>query len=386
MPINTPMKKTISSLLILGLVSPLSLFAQTDGTMMAVPTSAPVPTLYTAEGTSADVAMPTAPAPTDAQTTGLPTGKREPAPRNTEGSQPAIKKVMQANQRETMQTTVAPRDAASGQATGKALAPRDAASGQATGKRLLGGSSTTEDMMKVKEKANRAMEQRASSSLAGTRGFCTEIEKTLSYIDTKAVKIDDKKQAVQGKVDTNRAENRADVDKTRTENRAKRENQFAELRKRAITDAQKQAVEAFIKSMEQALTVKNTAMDAILAKHRATVDKVTTSRRADTEKAIATLKSSVEAAKAKAKADCAAGTSGEVARTSLKASMDAAMQTFRTTVSSIEKVKDVTQADKDARKAEIDAIEATFKKSVDQARMDLKNALRPIAASSTTNQ
>jgi autotransporter translocation and assembly factor TamB len=98
------------------------------------------------------------------------------------------------------------------------------------------------------------------------------------------------------------------------------------------------------------------------------------------------LKISVDQAKAKAKTDCAGGVSGDQARTALKTSMEQAMQTFRTTVQSIEKSKDITQEEKDARKTEIDAIETAFKKSTSQARNYLNSALRLVAATSTTNQ
>lgn len=333
------MKKILSTALITSLVAPLLVLAQTDGQAQIMPTSMAVPTMQTME------------MPAD-------------APTNTEAG----------------------RDTASGQATGRKMgAPRDAASGLATGKRMMAaGTSSPEALMKAKEKANRMMDNRASST-PGSKGFCSELDRALTYLDTKAVKIDTKKQTRESTVDQKRVEMRSGVDQNRAENKAKRENQFTELRSRATTETQKAAVEAFIKSMEQALSVKNAAMDAVIAKHRAEVDKITTSRRADTEKAMATLKTSVEAAKTKAKTDCAGGVANDTARNTLKTSVEGAMQTFRTTVQGIEKVKDVAQSERDARKAEVDTIEATFKKSIEQARKDLKNAFSQSSATSTTN-
>ncbi len=219
-------------------------------------------------------------------------------------------------------------------------------------------------------------------------GFCTQIEKALITINNKGMMGAEKRTEAMNNQADKREDRRTDVDMRRTENQAKRKSQIEELTKRATTEEQKLAVAKFSTALTEALSVKNKAIDTLLATHRAEVDKAVASRKAEVDKALATLTSSIEAAKTQAKNDCANNVDGNVIRTNLKNSIQKAQESFKSSVTSIEKVKDVSEASRNLKKAELKKIEETFRKSVESARNDLKTAFRTpkttVATSSTT--
>ena len=218
-------------------------------------------------------------------------------------------------------------------------------------------------------------------------GFCTQIEKALITINNKGMMGAEKRTEAMNNQADKREDRRTDVDMRRTENQAKRKSQIEELTKRATTEEQKLAVAKFSTALTEALSVKNKAIDTLLATHRAEVDKAVASRKAEVDKALATLTSSIEAAKTQAKNDCANNVDGNVIRTNLKNSIQKAQESFKSSVTSIEKVKDVSEASRNLKKTELKKIEETFRKSVESARNDLKTAFRaPKAAASSTTQ
>lgn len=217
-------------------------------------------------------------------------------------------------------------------------------------------------------------------------GFCSQIDKILVQIGNGGQTSGEKRTENIEKRDEKRTEVRTEVDTRREENDTKRKSQLSELTRRATTDEQKAAVLAFTTAIEKALLDKKTATDALLAAHRKEVDLVVASRREATDKALATLKADIETAKSKAKADCSNSVTGESVRTTLKDSIQRAQQAFRTTMQSIQ--KDTASSKREDKKEELKTIEATFKKSVEQARNNLKAAFRkvqPTAASTTSN-
>lgn len=219
-------------------------------------------------------------------------------------------------------------------------------------------------------------------------GFCTQIEKALITINNKGMMGAEKRTEAMNNQADKRADRRTDVDMRRTENEAKRKSQIEELTKRATTEEQKLAVAKFSSALIEALSVKNKAIDTLLATHRAEVDKAVASRKAEVDKALATLTSAIETAKTQAKNDCANNVDGNVIRTNLKNSIQKAQENFKSSVTSIEKVKDISEASRNLKKAELKKIEETFRKSVESARNDLKTAFRApkttVATSSTT--
>lgn len=232
-----------------------------------------------------------------------------------------------------------------------------------------------------------AREPRTATSTK--QSFCSQIDKVLITLDNRGSSTTEKRTEILKKQADNRNEHRGQVDARREENEAKRKSQIAELTKRATTNEQKLAITKFSTALEEALTIRNKAVDALLVKHRAEIDNVVASRKAEIDKAHATLTASLEEAKTQAGTECANSVEGSTVRNNLKMSIQKAQETFRATVSSVEKVKDVGETRKAEKKEELKKIEGTFKKSIETARDELKMALkasRPTESSTTTLQ
>jgi hypothetical protein len=138
--------------------------------------------------------------------------------------------------------------------------------------------------------------------------------------------------------------------------------------------------------MDQALKTRDTAMDQVILTHKAEVDKATAARRMETEQALAIRKGDVEVAENKAKADCAGGVASDAVRTTLRGSIEKAQETFIATIKNIERVKDVTEDSRNAKKAELKKIEETYVASMKKAKEDLKLAFKTTGNASTTKQ
>ena len=326
------MKKTVSLLIVTTLLFPSILLAQVEGTMV------------TQEAPN-DTARPT-PIPTE----GRPMMVRE--------GQGAIKqKIMMRN--------------------GIATSSRPLGVGTGTMREMMRGG-LPNDGTRMKATGTRPL------ALQAKQNFCTEIDKVLTSIDTKAIKIEDKREVALNTRDAKRTSVRTEVDVRRDENESKRKAQLDELTRRATTEAQKQAIATFAAAMTSALLTKDVAIDAILLAHRTEVDTITTARKADISKAITALKTEIDAAKTKAKADCANQVAGDTVRSTLRTSIEKAQETFRTTVKSIEKVKDVSKESRDAKKEAVRMAEEAFKVTIKKAKDDLKLALTVTATASST--
>ena len=227
---------------------------------------------------------------------------------------------------------------------------------------------------------------RSNASTTRESGFCTQIDKILVQIGNGGQTSGEKRIENMEKRDEKREAVRTSVDIRRVDNEAKRKTQLDELMKRATTPEQKTAVTTFTTDMNKALLDKKTATDLIITAHRKDVDQVVASRRTVYDKALATLKTDIDAAKSKAKTDCANNVSGDSVRQNLKEAIKKAQDTFRTTLQILQ--KDTLAAKKDAKKVELQAVEDAFRKNVEPARKNLKEALKAqptVTPSTTTN-
>jgi ribosomal protein S21 len=125
-----------------------------------------------------------------------------------------------------------------------------------------------------------------------------------------------------------------------------------------------------------------------LISHRDEIDSAVIARKDFINKALTTLKTDIETAKTKAKSDCVSGVPGKTVRIDLKNSIQKAQKNFKKTVSSLGAIKESVTVNNDTKKTELKKIEDAFKKSIEQARVDLKNALkqRTATAVATTTQ
>lgn len=216
-------------------------------------------------------------------------------------------------------------------------------------------------------------------------GFCAQIDKLLVNIGNGAQTSGEKRVENIEKREDKREVKRTEIDTRRDENETKRKSQLEELTKRAKTDEQRTAITAFTTAIDKALEIKKAAIDAVLLAHRNEVDALIATRKTAADKALTTLTSDINNAKTKAKTDCTNSVAGETVRTNLKDSIQKAQLTYRITMRSLP--KEIPEAKIDTKKEELKTIEETFKKSVEQARNDLKAAFKVPAstATSTTN-
>ncbi len=220
--------------------------------------------------------------------------------------------------------------------------------------------------------------------------FCQDLEKTFLYIDTKVTHSEDKKTMTASTTVEKHEVLNTEIAEKHHENETNKNAQIAELKRRATTDAQKQAVATFITTMDEALKTRDAAIDQVLIRHRSEVDKATTARRMETAQALAIRKADIEVAKNKAKTDCTgpsdATLSPEAIRIALRTSIEKAQGTFVATIKNIDKVKDVTEDSRNAKKAELKKIEETYVASMKKAKEDLKLAFKTTGNASTTKQ
>ncbi len=217
-------------------------------------------------------------------------------------------------------------------------------------------------------------------------GFCAQMDKLLVNIGNGTVTSGENKIENGEKRDDKREEKRSTVDERRDDNAAKRKEQLEELTKRATTDAQKTAIIAFTATIDNAISVRKIAIDKVLLAHRTDVDAQIAQRKVLAEKALSTLKSDIEKAKTKATTDCANSVSGDTVRINLKDSIQKAQLTYRITMRSLQ--NEVPTSKIEARKAELKKIEVDFKKSVEQAKKDLKASFKvqaSVTATTTVN-
>jgi hypothetical protein len=237
--------------------------------------------------------------------------------------------------------------------------------------------------LKTEIRMNASTTRPKMASSTRENSFCAQIDKILVQVDIKGLTGAEKRTENVINREEKREESRTKIDLHREENDIKRKTQLEELTRRATTTEQKAAVLAFTTIVEKALSDKKIALDALLLAHRNEVDKITASRKIIIEKAITLLRADIEAVKTKAKLDCTSGVAGDSVRTTLKDSIQKSQQTFRITMQSLE--KDTLSLKRESKKEELRAIEMAFKKSVEQAKNNLKTALTVKASASATN-
>ncbi|HEY4487298.1 MAG TPA: hypothetical protein VI483_00875 [Candidatus Paceibacterota bacterium] len=208
--------------------------------------------------------------------------------------------------------------------------------------------------------------------------FCTNLSNITSKINanvtTREQKIADHRTDVATKKTERWASRDQQLSTKRIEADAKRAAKYAELDAKATTDEQKAAVAQFRTDVEAAVVTRKAAVDAAVAAYRSGVDTALQAHVDAMSAAEATFKTSVDAAIAKAESDCANGIDGATARNTLRTSITAARDAFKTARkdNTLEGKRQELAA---ARKASIDAAMAAFRTTLEQAKVELKAAL-----------
>jgi hypothetical protein len=214
-------------------------------------------------------------------------------------------------------------------------------------------------------------------------GFCSQIDKAIVYLDTKVTNPGQRRSENKEKLETKKTEVRSLIDTRREENDTKRKVQLGELEKRATTPEQKQALATFTTVIEKALADKKKATDAVIEANRKEVDQAAVERKKVFDAALTKLTSDIESAKKKAVEDCKSGVQGEEVRTTLKNNIQTAKTTFNQTVTSSQKERRTSQLEK--RQQTLKEIEIAYKKTVQEAKENLKKSFKATSTASSTS-
>ena len=180
-------------------------------------------------------------------------------------------------------------------------------------------------------------------------------------------------------------ENDAKLAALRAQWSANRDAQFAKLNERATTDAQKAAVAEFEATTEAAISTRLAAVDAAIAIFRAGVKNLITTREQGVGDDRTAFEAAIKAAFDQAQTDCKNNVAPATVRTTLKTALAAARSKFKLDKQDVPKVGGDIQALITARKTAVDAAMATFKSTMEAARVTLKKAFPTDTAAATTS-
>ncbi|MDO9231638.1 MAG: hypothetical protein Q7U36_04155 [bacterium] len=210
-------------------------------------------------------------------------------------------------------------------------------------------------------------------------------EKTCAMISNQAEQIQNRLTERIAKLTQKRTETQASIDERvaqrtakRTERRAKWEAtktaNWEKLRTKAGTDEQKTAVEKFIATVQTAVKTKNDAIDATLTQLRAEIQTRNNERKSEIDAQIASYKNAVASITSQVQSDCSAGKDAKTIRESYRTQMQQARETFQNRERNREEFNAEIKTLKDAKKSEVTAILETFKKTVEDAKAELRSA------------
>jgi len=210
-------------------------------------------------------------------------------------------------------------------------------------------------------------------------------EKTCAMISNQAEQIQNRLTERITKLTQKRTETQASIDERvaqrttkRTERRAKWEQtktaNWEKLQSKAQTDEQKTAVAKFIQTMQTAVKDKNDAIDAILTQLRAEIQTQNNERKSEIDSQIDSYKNAVASITSQVKADCSAGKDAKEIREYYRTEMKQARETFQNRERNREEFNAEIKTLKDAKKTEMQKILETFKKTVEDAKTELRSA------------
>ena len=172
---------------------------------------------------------------------------------------------------------------------------------------------------------------------------------------------------------TKRIERRTKWEEVKTTN-------WEKLQSKAQTDEQKSAVAKFIETMQTAVKTKNDAIDAILTQLRAEIQTQNNERKSEIDAQIATYKNAVASITSQVKTDCSAGKDAKEIREYYRTNMKQAREIFQNRERNREEFNAEIKALKDTKKIEVQKVLETFKKTVEDAKTELRTVFP-----STTN-
>lgn len=209
--------------------------------------------------------------------------------------------------------------------------------------------------------------------------FCTAIEeksgKFLEDWEQKGANMNSKKDERKNKWTEKMAANDARLAEIRAKAEAEMVQKIADLLAKAdITDAQKNAVNTFSATQKAALAKRRAATDAARKTFQTGVQSAVNTKQSGMDTVVATFKSAVAAAFAKAKTDCASAMDISSVRETLRASLKAAREKFKSDRESNTKLKVSIEPLIEARKKAFETARNEYRATMESARATLKTA------------
>ncbi len=214
-------------------------------------------------------------------------------------------------------------------------------------------------------------------------GFCSQIDKILIRIGTQELTSKEKKDtSIRNHEEKEKTPTVLDI--RRIENETKRKIQFEELSRRATTTEQKQALATFKVTLEKAVLDRKKSIDSLILLHRNEIDERRAIRDDITKKNVDILTTTINAAKKQALKDCTHGKPGSEVRANLKEAILQAQKTFKDTTQLQKKDLPILQIT--TKKKEMEIIETTFKKTIEEAKSNLQASFKVSVTSTSTLQ
>jgi hypothetical protein len=210
--------------------------------------------------------------------------------------------------------------------------------------------------------------------------FCSQIDNVIIALSEKTtpVKKSQEKQTISQERGQDPLLKLVAIQK---ENNTKRQIQIEELTKRATLPNQEIALRTFTASVTEALIIKDKATKTIILSYQKEIDRASTTKKELFDKALETLMTDIKTAKEQAKKDCLKNSNDKNIQKNLKDAINTAEKRFKAVISLIEKNTVIPVESKNTRKAELTRIEDAYKRSLEQAKNNLKQTLHIESAS-----
>lgn len=209
-------------------------------------------------------------------------------------------------------------------------------------------------------------------------GFCLRAANVKIEFNSRLTELEkqgaEKKTEILDKLKERKDDQTAEVKQKREEADNKLETALDEVEATATT-AQKAALVTFKATVKRAQATRKAAVDSAVSTYRTGLQALVTKRQEAIRAAAARFKSSIAAANAKAQADCTAGMDQVTVRQTLRTSIQAAQDKFKTDVKAVDTIGSQVKDLVTARNKAMEAAKAAFKATVLQAKATLKAAL-----------
>lgn len=187
--------------------------------------------------------------------------------------------------------------------------------------------------------------------------FETKKANRITDLESKWAEIDAKREVKRTEADTTLA------------------TQIASLNTKATTEAQKSAISIYQTSVQSALEIRRTKIDAIILSYRTSVNQTIENRNGVSNEAIVSFKESVDSAINDITLQCESDISKKDIRANLKNAMTEARENLRNTIKS-EDPKTIIENVGAQSKSDMEAAQNEFEQSLENARIELKNAFQ----------